>query len=125
RAEKGDTVEVVTERTPFYGEAGGQVGDKGAISGGNAKLVVEDAQKLITGLVIHRGQIEEGALAVGDAVELMVDHSRREAIRRNHSAPHLLEWALRQVIGSHAQQKGSVVGPDRLRFDFTHTRPLG
>jgi alanyl-tRNA synthetase len=125
RAESGDAVEVVTEATPFYGEAGGQVGDEGTIrSPTGAKLVVTDTQKPVTGLVVHRGKLEAGSLAVGDAVELAVDVPRRERIRKNHSATHLLHWALRKVIGSHAQQKGSLVGPDRLRFDFTHGKAL-
>src|SRR5690606_31049060 len=78
----------------------------------------------IPGLVVHRGRLLEGRLALGTVLELRVDSARRNAIRRNHSATHLLHWALRQVLGSHAQQKGSLVGPDRLRFDFTHPKPL-
>jgi alanyl-tRNA synthetase len=125
RAERGDDVEVVTEATPFYGEAGGQVGDEGTIrSSGGLRFAVADAQKPLVGLVVHRGQVEAGSLAVGDTVELAVDVARRERIRKNHSATHLLHWALRTVVGSHAQQKGSLVGPDRLRFDFTHQKAL-
>jgi alanyl-tRNA synthetase len=124
RAESGE-VEVVTEATPFYGEAGGQVGDEGTIrTASGAKLVVTATQKPVTGLVVHRGKLEAGSLAVGDTVELSVDVPRRERIRKNHSATHLLHWALRAVVGSHAQQKGSLVGPERLRFDFTHGKAL-
>jgi alanyl-tRNA synthetase len=125
RAESGDDIEIVTEASPFYGEAGGQVGDQGTIrSAAGARVVVADTQKPLVGLVVHRGKLEAGSLAVGDTVELAVDVLRRERIRRNHSATHLLHWALRTVVGSHAQQKGSLVGPDRLRFDFTHQRAL-
>jgi alanyl-tRNA synthetase len=125
RAESPSEVEVVTEATPFYGEAGGQVGDEGTIrSASGATLVVNDTQKPVQGLVVHRGKLEAGTLAVGDTVELAVDVPRRERIRKNHSATHLLHWALRKVVGSHAQQKGSLVGPDRLRFDFTHGKAL-
>ena len=125
RAESGGEVEVVTEATPFYGEAGGQVGDEGSMtSQGGARLAVTDTQKPVMGLVVHRGKLEKGSLAVGDMVELAVDVPRRERIRKNHSATHLLHWALREVVGGHAQQKGSLVGPERLRFDFTHGKAL-
>jgi len=120
----GDGVEVVTERTPFYGESGGQIGDQGVILVGSARVRVEDTQKPVPGLVVHRGVVEEGSLRVGDEAELRVDVARRDAIRKNHSATHLLHWALRQVVGAHAQQKGSLVGPERLRFDFTHGKAL-
>jgi alanyl-tRNA synthetase len=89
-----------------------------------AKVSVSDTQKPKPGVVTHLGQLESGSLRVGEEVDLAVDVARRERTRRNHSATHLLHWALRQVIGGHAQQKGSQVGPDRLRFDFTHGRPL-
>jgi len=125
RAASGDEVEVIVEATPFYGEAGGQVGDLGTIRSASGALVaVSDTQKPLAGLVVHRGKLESGALAVGDAVDLAVDAARRERTRKNHSATHLLHWALRQVVGTHAQQKGSLVGPERLRFDFTHQKPL-
>jgi alanyl-tRNA synthetase len=119
-AEKGDEVGVITDATPFYGEAGGQVGDKGVLRKDGTTFDVDDTQKPVTGLVVHLGKVREGALAVGDAVELEVDHERRTATRRNHSATHLLHWALRKVLGEQAAQKGSLVGPDRLRFDFSH-----
>ena len=121
---EGCEVELVGTRTPFYGEAGGQLGDHGMISGENAQLSVLDTQKPVPGLIVHRARVERGSLKVGDTVQLSVDRTRREAIRRSHSATHLLHWALRQVVGEHAQQKGSSVGPGRLRFDFTHPEPL-
>jgi alanyl-tRNA synthetase len=123
-ASAGDEVDVVTASTPFYGAAGGQVGDTGIISAGSAQLAVEDTQKPVQGLVVHRGKLAQGSLKVGDKAELLVDEQRRNRIRRNHSATHLLHLALRKVLGAHAQQKGSLVGPERLRFDFTHTKPL-
>jgi alanyl-tRNA synthetase len=127
RAIEGDTVSVVTDVTPMYGEAGGQVGDHGAIErrGGEAMtFAVADAQKPIAGLIVHQGKVERGAIAVGDEVVLRVDHPLRSATRRNHSATHLLHWALRTVLGPQATQKGSLVGPDRLRFDFSHAKAL-
>ena len=116
--------ELIFARTPFYGESGGQVGDSGLITTDQGRFTVEDTQRPIGGLVVHRGVLSQGKLRVGDVATLTIDTARRNAIRRNHSATHLLHWALRQVLGSHAQQKGSVVGPDRLRFDFTHGKPL-
>jgi alanyl-tRNA synthetase len=120
----GDEVDVVTAATPFYGAAGGQVGDTGTIATASAQLAVEDTQKPVPGLVTHHGKVTQGALKVGETAKLRVDEARRNRIRRNHSATHLLHLALRKVLGAHAQQKGSLVGPDRLRFDFTHTKPL-
>ncbi|HSU41434.1 MAG TPA: DHHA1 domain-containing protein, partial [Polyangiaceae bacterium] len=99
-------------------------GDLGTIKSANGELTVEDTVKPKTGLFVHRGRVARGGLRVGETVELAVDVPRRERIRRNHSATHLLHWALRQVLGPHAQQKGSLVGPERLRFDFTHPRAL-
>jgi alanyl-tRNA synthetase len=120
RLEVGARGELVTAKTPFYGEAGGQIGDRGEIRFPGGVFVVEDTQKPLDGLVVHRGVLQSGSLAVGTAVSLAVDSSRRNATRRNHSATHLLHWALRKVVGPQAQQKGSLVGPDRLRFDFTY-----
>jgi alanyl-tRNA synthetase len=120
----GSEVEVVTERTPFYGETGGQVGDQGTIETPGGKVGVTDTQRPVAGLVVHRGTVLEGRLEVGQTAKLVIDSVRRDAIRRNHSATHLLHWALRTVLGPHAQQKGSVVAPDRLRFDFTHGQAL-
>jgi len=117
--------QVVVAETPFYGEAGGQVGDVGEIvSTHGARFVVRDTQKPVAGLVVHLGVVSDGALRVGDAVTLTVDAEARDATRRNHSATHLLHWALRKVLGTHAQQKGSKVGPTGLRFDYAASRPL-
>jgi alanyl-tRNA synthetase len=120
----GDEVDIVTATTPFYGAAGGQIGDTGSISTAAAKVVVDDTQKPIAGLTVHHGKVTQGSLALGESVSLQVDEARRNRIRRNHSATHLLHLALRKVLGPQAQQKGSLVGPDRLRFDFTHNKPL-
>src|SRR6478736_5595725 len=123
-ASAGDSVKLITNQTPFYGESGGQVGDAGTISADSIRVVIDDTHKPITGLVAHRGRIEAGTLHIGDQLELSVDSARRDRTRRNHSATHLLHWALRSVLGSHAQQKGSLVGPERLRFDFTSPRAM-
>ncbi len=123
-ATAGDEVDVVTAATPFYGSAGGQVGDTGVISTAAGSVVVEDTQKPIQGLIVHRGKVEKGSIKVGETAQLAVDEVRRNRIRRNHSATHLLHLALRKVLGPQAQQKGSLVGPERLRFDFTHGKPL-
>jgi alanyl-tRNA synthetase len=124
-ATAGEDVSVVIDVTPFYGEAGGQVGDRGAIEvKGAMRFDVRDTQKPITGLIVHEGQVQEGTLHIGQVVRLDVDHARRTATRRNHSATHLLHYALRTVLGEQAAQKGSLVGPDRLRFDFSFGRPL-
>jgi alanyl-tRNA synthetase len=121
---EGARGEVVTARTPFYGEAGGQQGDQGVLRFGDGVFLVEDTQKPLDGLVVHRGVVQRGNLALGSAVSLHVDATRRNATRRNHSATHLLHYALRKVVGPQAQQKGSLVGPDRLRFDFTYGSAL-
>jgi alanyl-tRNA synthetase len=125
-AKAGDKVAIVTDITPFYGESGGQVGDKGEIrTTGGARVRVDDTQKPLAGLVVHLGEVLEGEIAVGEAAELVVDSALRTATRRNHSATHLLHWALRKVVGETATQKGSLVGPDRLRFDYSAGKPLG
>ncbi|MGO9836431.1 MAG: alanine--tRNA ligase [Polyangiaceae bacterium] len=127
RAMQGERATLVTDLTPFYGEAGGQAGDRGVIERRGAepmRLEVSDTQKPIPGVVAHIGTLTRGAVAVGDAVHLVVDHEARTATRRNHSATHLLHWALRTVLGEQATQKGSLVGPDRLRFDFAHNSAL-
>ncbi len=119
-----DEVEIIVQTTPFYAESGGQVGDLGSITKDGARCVVSDTQKPVAGLVVHVGRVAEGSFAKGDHVTLTVDHAARSATRRNHSATHVLHWALRKVLGEHAQQKGSRVGPDMLRFDFAHGKPL-
>ncbi len=124
RAEAGDEVGVVTDVTPFYGEAGGQVGDRGTIRTSSGRLDVSDAQKPVTGLIVHHGLVRDGAIVLGEPARLEVDHELRSATRRNHSATHLLHWALRKVLGDQAAQKGSLVGPDRLRFDFSHGKAV-
>lgn len=123
-AHAGDAVEIVVEATPFYGESGGQVGDGGIISNAEVTVDITDAQKPIAGLFTHPGVVKHGTLREGDSVTLAIDTQRRDAIRRNHSATHLLHLALHKTLGEHSTQKGSVVGPDRLRFDFTHDRPV-
>jgi alanyl-tRNA synthetase len=121
---KGETGAVVLNQTPFYGESGGQVGDIGVMRGDNVRFRVTDTQKHADGVFVHSGTVEEGTLKVGMPLALEVDHSRRGAIRKNHSATHLLHEALRQVLGDHVAQKGSLVAPDRLRFDFSHPKPM-
>ncbi len=124
-AEIGQELDIVLDVTPFYGEAGGQVGDTGAILRDDTVMAtVIDAVKPIADLTVHRATVTTAGLKVGDKVLARVDHERRQATRRNHSATHLLHYALRTVLGGHAQQKGSLVGPDRLRFDFTHGKAL-
>jgi alanyl-tRNA synthetase len=117
-------VAVVVRETPFYGEQGGQVGDTGMARGPRGVLKVSDTRRPVSTLYVHLGAVTEGELRVGDALELSVDVERRDAIRRNHSATHLLHFALRKVLGEHVAQKGSLVAPDRLRFDFSHFAPL-
>ena len=119
QAKKGETAEVVLDRTPFYAESGGQVGDTGTLIGADCRFEVGDTQNLPAGRC-HIGVVAEGALRVGDEVAAKVDAERRRAIVLNHSATHLMNAALRQVLGKHVAQKGSLVAPDRLRFDFSH-----
>ncbi len=121
----GDEAQLVLNQTPFYGESGGQVGDSGVIKGTKGALFrVIATEKKLGDLFVHTGIVEAGAFKSGSDVELAVDHARRAAIRANHSATHLLHEALRQVLGTHVAQKGSLVSPDRLRFDFSHTKPM-
>jgi alanyl-tRNA synthetase len=117
-------VAVIVAETPFYGEQGGQMGDAGTLASAKARLAVRDCKRPVSTLWVHLVEVESGELRVGDSVELTVDTERRDDIRRNHSATHLLHWALRHVLGTHVTQKGSLVAPDRLRFDFSHTAPL-
>src|SRR5262249_13904177 len=107
-----------------YGESGGQVGDTGVMFSDGVRFRVTDTQKKAGDVFVHFGMVEEGSLASGAALSLKVDRTRRTAIRRNHSATHLLHEALRQVLGDHVAQKGSLVAPDRLRFDFSHPKPM-
>ncbi len=123
-ANTGDTVRIVVNQTPFYAESGGQMGDAGVISTDFARLVVTDTQKKGEGLFVHFATVESGTLRAGDAVVLNVDHARRGQLRSNHSATHLLHEALREVLGTHVAQKGSLVSPDRLRFDVSHPKPI-
>lgn len=119
-AEAGQAVEVVTTATPFYGEAGGQVGDQGTITAPGMQMEVTDTVKDPTGIIIHKGQVKSGRLENGQTVMLAVDGDRRAAIALNHTATHILHAALRRELGDHVKQAGSLVAPDRLRFDFTH-----
>jgi alanyl-tRNA synthetase len=119
-AETGDEIEVITETTPFYGESGGQAGDTGTISTGSAHLRVTAAIRPFPDLIVHRATVIEGIIAIGAAADLKVDVGERNATARNHTATHLLQSALKEVLGEHVKQSGSLVTPDRLRFDFTH-----
>jgi alanyl-tRNA synthetase len=122
---EGDEGELVVEETPFYGESGGQVGDTGTIeSAGGSKLVVVDTQKPAPDVVVHIVRVTSGRIAVGDEVTLRVDAARRQAIRLNHSATHLMHAALRHHLGNGVHQQGSLVDPTRLRFDFNHSGPV-
>ncbi|NLS05139.1 alanine--tRNA ligase [Rhizobium sp. P32RR-XVIII] len=123
-ATAGDKVQIVVNQTPFYGESGGQVGDTGIISSDHAKVEITDTQKKGEGLFVHSGIVAEGSIKAGDAVALTVDHARRSRLRANHSATHLLHEALREVLGTHVAQKGSLVAPERLRFDVSHPKPM-
>jgi alanyl-tRNA synthetase len=122
----GATVDVIVAETPFYAESGGQVGDRGWIETAGGTLVeVRDTQYVAPGVTAQRGIVRRGAIAVGDRVRLRIDAERREAARLNHSATHLLHAALRRRLGAHVRQAGSLVAPERLRFDFSHHRPVG
>ena len=123
-AKTGDTVSVIVNQSPFYGESGGQMGDTGIIFIDGTRLVVNDTQKKLGDLHVHIGIIESGSLKVGDDVSLSVDQTRRSALRANHSATHLLHEALRRRLGDHVTQKGSLVAPGRLRFDISHPKPV-
>lgn len=118
-AEAGQAIEVILDRTPFYGESGGQVGDKGRIYSETGSVDVDDTFRPTPGLYVHRGTVAEGFIQVGESVVARIDGDRRRAIMRNHTATHLLHRALRNVLGPEAHQAGSLVAPDRLRFDFT------
>ena len=115
---------IITNQTPFYGESGGQTGDCGSISGEQSMFNVTDTQKKLGDLFVHVGRLREGSLSVGDAVVMSVDDAQRDSTRRNHSATHLLHAALRQNLGDHVAQKGSLVSPNRLRFDISHPKAI-
>jgi alanyl-tRNA synthetase len=120
----GESGAIILNQTPFYAESGGQVGDTGRMSADGVQLRITDTQKKAGDLFAHSALVEKGILRLGTPLTLEVDHARRTAIRQNHSATHLLHEALRQVLGDHVAQKGSLVAPDRLRFDFSHPKPL-
>jgi alanyl-tRNA synthetase len=121
---EGEDGEIVLNRTPFYAEAGGQVGDTGVLLNVNAQVTVNDTVSPASGLIVHRGTITRGTVRVGDELSAYVDAVKRDATRRNHTATHLLHAALREVLGTHVKQAGSVVAPNYLRFDFSHFQPL-
>ena len=122
--EAGDSGFVVVNQTPFYGESGGQVGDIGTMNAAGLKVRVTDTQRKVGDLFVHVVTVESGKLTVGTALELTIDSARRRQIRAAHSATHLLHEALRRVLGDHVAQKGSLVAPDRLRFDISHPKPI-
>ena len=121
---ENDEGTIITNQTPFYGESGGQVGDTGKIFSGNFKFEVYDVQKKLGDLFVHYGKVKSGNIKLNDAVELKIDIERRDNIRAYHSATHLLHESLRRVLGTHVTQKGSLVEADRLRFDFSHMKPV-
>jgi alanyl-tRNA synthetase len=125
RAKAGDEVQLIANQTPFYGESGGQMGDSGIwFNASGLEIAITDTQKKLGDLWVHSGKVTRGEIKLGDAVEMRVDGERRNALRANHSATHLLHEALRRRLGDHVTQKGSLVAADRLRFDFSHPKPL-
>ena len=124
KANSGDDIEVITNQTPFYGESGGQVGDQGYIFSSNCKIKINDTQKKMGDLFVHYGKIENGSIKIGENVNLEIDKKKRNNSRANHSATHLLHESLRRTLGKHVTQKGSLVSPERLRFDFSHNKPI-
>lgn len=123
-AAAGEAVQLVFNQTPFYGESGGQMGDAGVVTVEGGAVAVSDTQKRGEGLFVHAGTVSDGRIKVGDAAQLTVDHARRGRLRSNHSATHLIHEALREVLGTHVAQKGSLVAPERLRFDVSHPKPM-
>ena len=121
---EGQDVEIALLQTPFYAEGGGQIGDAGEISGDEGRIAVRDTQEVMPGLIMHFGTVTDGAISIGEPVDARVDAIRREDTARNHTATHMLHAALRQVLGLHVRQAGSLVAPDRLRFDFTHVQAV-
>ena len=123
-ANTGDEVEIITNQTPFYGESGGQVGDQGYIFSSECKIKINDTQKKMGDLFVHYGKIEKGTISTGQSVNLEIDVLKRNNSKANHSATHLLHESLRRTLGKHVTQKGSLVSPERLRFDFSHNKPI-
>ncbi len=123
-ASTGDEVEIITNQTPFYGESGGQVGDQGYIFNSDCKIKINDTQKKMGDLFVHYGKIEKGSISIGQNVNLEIDDLKRNNSKAYHSATHLLHESLRRTLGKHVTQKGSLVSPDRLRFDFSHNKPI-
>ena len=124
RVKTGDQVEIITNQTPFYGESGGQVGDQGIIYSSDCKINIKDTQKKMGDLFVHTGNVEKGSIRIGQNVNLEIDINKRNNSRANHTATHLLHESLRRNLGKHVTQKGSLVSPDRLRFDFSHNKPI-
>ena len=123
-AKIGDEVEIVTNQTPFYAESGGQVGDQGVIYSNDCKVVIEDTQKKMGDLYVHFGKVNKGSLRINQSVNLEIDVNRRNNARAYHSATHLLHESLRRTLGKHVTQKGSLVSSEKLRFDFSHNKPI-
>ncbi len=123
-AKTGDEIEIITNQTPFYAESGGQVGDQGIIYTSNCKINIIDTQKKMGDLYVHTGKVEKGSIKIGQSVNLEIDINKRNNSRANHSATHLLHESLRRTLGKHVTQKGSLVSPERLRFDFSHNKPI-
>ena len=123
-ATAGQSVEIVLVQTPFYAEGGGQIGDAGTLTGPDGSIEVQDTQAVMPDVIMHFGKVSEGTVRLGDTVEANVDPKRREDTARNHTATHMLHAALREVLGPHVRQAGSLVAPDRLRFDFSHVQPV-
>mgnify|MGYP001243940277 CR=1 FL=1 len=123
-AKKGEEIEIITNQTPFYGESGGQVGDQGIIYTSDCKINIKDTQKKMGDLYVHTGNIEKGSIKIGQSVNLEIDTNKRNNSKANHSATHLLHESLRRILGKHVTQKGSLVSPERLRFDFSHNKPI-
>ena len=119
-----DEIEVITNQTPFYGESGGQVGDQGYIFNSDCKIKVNDTQKKMGDLFVHYGKVEKGSISIGQSVNLEIDVLKRNNSKAYHSATHLLHESLRRTLGKHVTQKGSLVSPERLRFDFSHNKPI-
>ena len=123
-ANTGDEIEIITNQTPFYGESGGQVGDQGIIQTIDCKIIINDTQKKLGDFFTHIGKVEKGSVKVGENVNLIINIEKRNNSKANHSATHLLHESLRRTLGKHVMQKGSLVSPERLRFDFSHNKPV-